>query len=142
MKDIDWKRLVVVTATHGEKYLGYVPPEEEPESYLDRHAEGQKPIKLLDARNLVSQVQPNINPDGRLAGMGRILLLMPIDMLKGALPVQRLIPSSWYFPFENGEYVQMKIQELLKHAEENEVRVSAAEAGIVTGAAPMPRHRS
>jgi len=82
MNEIDWKRLVVVTATHGEKYLGYVPLEvEDPTAYIDEHATAITPVRLCGARNLVSQVQPNIDERGRMVGMGRVLLLMPIDML-------------------------------------------------------------
>jgi hypothetical protein len=139
MNDIDWKRLVVVTASHGERYLGFVSQEiEDPVAYLDSHATALTPIRLYQVRNLVSQIQPSSDAKGRVV-IGRLLLLVPVDMMKGAMDSHRMIPSSWYFPVENGEDCQKRVREILKNAEDSELRASAVEAGLIVAAPGRPQ---
>lgn len=126
MNEIKWNRIVVVTALHGEKYLGYVPGEvKTPSEYIRDRCSQRLPITLEDARTLVSQVQ--VGPRGEI---GRMLLLMPVDFWPGPIPSINIVPSSWSVPADN-EQAKKQIEKLLQHAEENESRFSASEAGLV-----------
>lgn len=139
----DWKRLVVVTAIHGEKSLGWLPEDvEDPKAYIEGKAAKGEHIVLHEARNLVGQASPSYDPaTGRLMGIGRMLLLLPFDALTGPLPTQHIIPSTWYFPGEF-THVRSKIENLLRQAVELETSLSASEAGIVQpGAGPMAVRR-
>jgi hypothetical protein len=138
MGEINWERLVVVTAVHGEKYLGWLACEDiDPKKYLEEHGQAGSPITLQDARNLVSQAQSNVDHQGNVLGVSRFLLLMPIDVLNGPLPSLQVIPSSWYFPGENGDDCKKKIGSLLSQAVEQEARLSAAAAGLVAPVLPL-----
>jgi hypothetical protein len=132
MNDIDWTRLAVVTALHGEKCLGWLQEEiEDPKAYLEEKATKGEPIILHEARNLLGQASPSYDQTtGKLLGIGRMLLLMPFDALTGPLPSLHLIPSTWYFPGEF-EHVKPKVENLLRQAVELETSLAAAEAGIV-----------
>jgi hypothetical protein len=135
MSTFDWDRLVVVSATHGEKFMGEIPPEEnDPEEYLDHCLRTSTPVELHRVRNLISQVQPQVGARGQLEGMGRILLLMPIDMMSGPLSVMKLQVSSWYFPKDSE--CKRKIDELYAHAEKNEMAMMAQEAGLTLAGTP------
>lgn len=131
MRDIDWERLVVVVAIHGEKFLGWVPPEcEHQEKYMKDAAQSGGPVRLLNARNLVGQCNPSVDASGNVIGIQKLLLLMPIDGHNGPLSEYYVVPSSWYFPKNTGEYGQVKISGLLEHALEMEARMTAAAAGL------------
>lgn len=128
--NVNWERIVVVAAVHGEKFIGWVPEDVgDPKKYLEKHGAERTPITLQDVRNLVGQASPNLDANGNILGVSKLLLLMPIDMFNGPLFNHHVVPSSWYFPAEN-EKCKRKIEELLHHAVETEARLSAAEAGI------------
>jgi hypothetical protein len=131
MDNFDWKRLVVVTAVHGEKSLGWLPETvDDPVAHLIEHTTNKTPITLHEARNLVGQASPSYDQSGKLMGIGRMLMLLPIDALTGPLPTQYVIPSTWYFP---GEFPQVrkKIEGLLRQAVELETGIAASDAGII-----------
>jgi len=132
MSDIDWTKLVVVTALHGEKCLGWLPEEiKDPKAYLEEKVTKGEPIVLHEARNLIGQVSPSYDQStGKLMGIGRMILLTPFDALIGPLPSLFLIPSTWYFPGEF-EHVRAKVEGLLRQAVEFETSLAAAEAGII-----------
>lgn len=129
MSDIDWKRLVIVAAVHGEKYLGWLPDEPLARDFLERGPKGG-PIKLLDVRNLIGQSSPQIGPGGTVMGFTRLLLLMPIDTTVGPVPELYVIPSTWYFPGDHGDEAKEQIKNLLKHAVDGEERMRARMVGI------------
>jgi len=130
MKDLNWDRMAVVTALHGEKYLGWIPEEMgDPKKYLDENCTAGKPVVIHDARNLMGQAQPNIDARGNILGISKMLLLMPIDAMNGPLPVINVISSTWYLVPEN-DSVRKKFEELLNASVETEARLSASDAGI------------
>lgn len=141
MSDINWPNLVVVAATHGEKFLGWVPNDVgDPKRYLEERGRAGLPIRLQDVRNLVGQATPSVSRQGDIVGISKMLVLMPIDMLNGPLPAHNVIPSSWYFPTENGDECKKLVEDLLKQAVETEARLSAAAAGLhLAGAIPGQR---
>lgn len=131
MSDINWERLAVIVAMHGEKFMGWVPEEcGDPKKYLEERGQAGRPARLQDVRNLIGQASPNVDRQGNILGIQKLLLLMPVDMLNGPLPEHNIIPSSWYFPGENGDACKKQIEELLTHAVETEARLTAAAAGL------------
>lgn len=140
MSDINWERLVVVTAIHGEKYLGWVPSEiEDPKKYLDEHGWETRPVVLTDVRNLIGQASPNVSPQGKLLGFSKVMLLMPLDLLDGPIARYHILPSAWYFPGEHGDDCKKHVEELLHQAVENEAQMSARSAGLHL-AGTLPRN--
>lgn len=130
MKDINWSRLAVVTAIHGEKFVGWIPEEAgDPKKYLDEHGLAGKPIELQDVRLLVGQATPSIDQRGNIVGISKMLLMMPIDVMNGPMTLMHIIPSVWYLVPEN-EAIQKKIEDLLNNSVETEARLSAADAGL------------
>jgi hypothetical protein len=139
MTDINWERLVVVVALHGEKYLGWIPAElGDPKKYVEERGLEGKPIRLEDSRNLIGQASPKLDSRGNLAGFTKFMLLMPLDTLNGPMPSIYILPSSWYFPGDHGEVSRRQVEELLKHAVETEDQMKAAAAGLHL-ASVMPR---
>lgn len=126
MNDINWERLVVVTAVHGEKYLGWIPLTiENPKQYLTDCAQNRLTVQLQDVRNLISQISENQR------GVSKVTLLMPIDMVEGPLEHLDVVPSSWYFPGETGgDGHKKKIEDLLEFSVENETRMKAKAVGL------------
>lgn len=133
MNETDWNHLIVISSLTGERYMGWI-REEDPREYVAEKAKLNEPVEVSDARLLISQVQPNIGPGGRVLGFAKMVLLMPIDVLNGPLPTHNVLASSWYFPKDTGG-TRRKFEELLRQAEESEQQLSAADAGLVTGTA-------
>jgi len=141
---LQWDRLVIVCAQHGEKFLGWVPPHNEleemgcesPKDYLRRHMLNGSPAELRDVRILASQLQAT--PDGRggIAAIGNLMVLMPVDMFPRGMEKHYVRVSTFYFPSDN-EDCRPLVKNLLKDAIQMEARrelqkakASAAEAGI------------
>lgn len=120
----DFERIVIVTAQHGEKFLGWIPGEVDPVEYME-----QKSIVLKDARLVATQQQPRMNARQEVVGISVLVALLPVDMFPGAVPTMRLNPSTWYFPSENVK-TKKQIERLINAAEQNEVASQAEEAGI------------
>jgi hypothetical protein len=120
----DFNRIVVVTAQHGEKFLGWVPKGVVPGEYLEKPS-----IVLHDVRLLATQQQPKLNAAQQVVGMSVLIALLQIDMFPGPVPTMHLHPSSWYFPFENPK-TEKKIKQLIDAAEQNEKVNQAIEAGV------------
>lgn len=140
MKEIQWDRLAIVTATHGEKYIGYIPKDlgDNPKAYIEDQTMHGLPVILEEVRNVIAHIQPNFSQRGEMLGMGRLILLMPIDMWTGPAARIQVRASSWYFPADN-EKVKPHIEKMYRSAEENEAQLAAAEAGIVPGSVRVPR---
>lgn len=143
MKDIDWERLVVVTAVHGERCLGWVPqePNLDPKKYLEERGQAGLPIKLQDVRNLVSQTTPSVDTRGNIVGLSKMLMLLPIDLFNGPLRELHVIPSSWYFPGDNSDDCKKQVVDLIEQAVETETRLSATAAGLHLVGGPLPPPR-
>jgi len=125
----NWDSMVVVTARHGEKFLGWVNPDEkDPKAYVEKCVVANRPVELHQARILVSQLRAQEGPDGN-AMVGNILFLMPIDMFSGAIEKCPVMASSWYFPSDSPD-CRKSIVGLLENARQMEVRRAAVEHGI------------
>ena len=122
MKDFD--RIVVVTAQHGEKFIGWVPEGEDPAKYMESPT-----VLIKNARLLATQQQPKFDARQNVVGVSVLVAMIPIDMFPSAMPNLRVHPSSWYFPFENRE-TEKKIEQLLAAAERNEGINRAIDAGL------------
>lgn len=122
---LDFERLVVVTASHGEKFLGEVPDGKDPQDYLENES-----IILHNVRLLATQHQPKMDARQNIVGVAVLTALLQVDMFPGPVPVMRLHPSSWYFPTENEEAVN-KLKQLIDRAEANETKNRAQDAGLV-----------
>lgn len=138
----NWERLVVVTAVHGEKYMGWIPEEKgDPKKYMDDSRSNSLPIVLLEVRNYLSQAQPNVDPSGRVTGVAKMQVLLPLDMFPGALKKMSVLASAWYFPSDDPR-CKKPISDLLEGARRNEKMNSAIAAGItpagVLGKLPPP----
>lgn len=94
---MDWDKIIVAVAQHGEKYIGEW--EQSPGFIFDCMVEG-RPILLKKARQLITQLQINQSPDGRVLGAGTMAFIMPIDGASGAVDIWIDI-SSFYWPKEN-----------------------------------------
>jgi hypothetical protein len=130
MSDIDFPRMVIVTASHGEKYLGFAPKTcQNPNTYIGERAQNREPIELHDVRILMGQMTARQDAKGSVTGVQTFIALMPIDMFDGPVPVFHTLVSSWYFPSENVES-QRKITQLIGAAEKNEMANKAVGAGL------------
>lgn len=139
MKGIDWQRLVVVSSMHGERYLGSVSwTVSDPKKYLEERGQAGLPIRLHDVRNLLGQVSPRVDAEGKLAGFSRMMVLLPLEMINGPLPELYVIPSSWYFPGENGDECKKLVTKMIEEAAEAEIRASATAAGLHLVTGPLP----
>lgn len=130
-KDYAWHRMIVVTASHGEKFHGWLPSEvadiNSAYTYLANCKSAGRAIKLLDVRNLLTQVHTQ-----QISGSTQqvsLMVLMPIDMFPGPIPSYSVYPSSWYFPIENVG-CKKPMQQLLVNAERTEVHNKAIISGI------------
>ena len=129
-----WDRLVVVTAAHGEKFMGWVPEAYgDPRKYIANRREENKPILLHEVRNYLSQAQPQMGPQGQLAGVAKLQVLIPMDMFPGAIAEMHIFPSCWYFPSDN-DGCKKPISDILELALQNEKINSAIAAGITPAA--------
>lgn len=138
MNEIDWDRLVVVTATHGEKLLGFIPEHiTDPHKYIEDRTYEHGPIELKNARILLAQMHPSLDPRGRPVGVAKLFLPMTIDLAVGPVSSYFLVPSSWYFPGED-KVVKKRMTEVLRQAETNESQMAAEDAGIIA-ATSMPQ---
>lgn len=117
---IDPERLVVVTTTFGEKFVGHIPP-----YWL---VEANQTLELSNVRSLVSRIQ--ITDRNSSSGVTSMSFVVPIDLASTALPKLWVIPSSWYFPKDTPDILD-KILSLLDLCIKNEVRFKAKDAGIV-----------
>lgn len=130
MNDQDFNRAVIVTASHGEKYLGFVSKEcQNPKQYIDNLALSKEPIELEDVRILMGQMTAKQDSKGSVTGVQTFIALMPIDMFTGPLGKFHTLVSSWYFPYENPE-TRKKIERLIDAAEKNEQMNRTQEAGL------------
>lgn len=126
----DWERLVVVTATHGEKYMGWIPKSKgDPREYMDISRQKNLPVELEEVRNYLSQIQPNTDRAGRVTSMGKMQILVPIDMFPGALKRLSVLASSWYFPSDDPN-CKKPVGSILEGARRNETVNQAVAAGI------------
>jgi hypothetical protein len=130
VEDLDWTRLIVVTAVHGEKCLGFLPEDVgDPKKYVEDRAGQKLPITVHEARNMLGQATPGFDKEGRLIGVRTLTMLLPIDMLTGPMPEHNIIPSSWYFPGDHA-HVKEKVTLLIHQAVELETRMAAEAANI------------
>jgi len=138
MEDLNWDRMVVVTAVHGERFHGWVPMSKgDPHEYLADCASKGRPAEIHNVRNLIGHKEPKLDAMGNFVGMASMMSLMAIDMFPEAMPTYHIIPSCWYFPTEN-DGAKKPMKALIDNAEQNEVRNRAIAAGI-TPAGPVPR---
>lgn len=139
----NWERLVVVTAVHGEKYLGWISKDKgDPRKYMDDSRKNNRPVVLTEVRNYLSQAQPQVS-QGRVTGMAKLQVLMPPDMFPGALKKMSVLASAWYFPSDDPS-CEKPIAEMLEGARQNEKMNSAIAAGITpagVGGMPPPLRR-
>lgn len=130
----DIARIVIVTAQHGEKYLGHIPAEvPDPIAYVRDKAADGKPIMLEEVLLLASQLQTETDARGAIKSVGRFNLLVSVDLVEGALSKLNVIPSAWYFISENpgSEKVLDELIQVSKRNAEEAARVSSAiKAGI------------
>ena len=129
-----WSHAVVVTALHGEKYLGWIDSKEDkPRDCIELCVEESDPLLLLDVRILATQIQQGRDPKTGQMVTGNMVFLMPLDAFPSACPSLKLLISSWYFPVDEKDCLKI-IQQLLvdcKRIEEiNTAARSAAAAGI------------
>ena len=111
----------------GGRYLATI-KHHDPKKYVNEQLGDGLPIKLNDVRQLITQQQPNMQ--GKIVvGVSVLVALINIDMFPGPVPVMHVCPSAWYFPSEN-ERTRKKIEALISAAERNELKNSAADAGI------------
>ena len=131
MNDQDFNRTVVVTASHGEKYLGFIPMDvtESPQVYVEKLAMNRTPIVLENVRILMGQMTARQDAKGSVIGVQTFIALMPIDVFSGPVGKFHTLVSSWYFPSENPE-TRKKIERLIDAAEKNEQCNKAVEAGL------------
>jgi hypothetical protein len=132
MTEIDWERLVVVTAKHGEKFVGTLPEQEDdPKKYIEDRTYEHGPIELSNVRVLAVQTRAIADSRGQPVGIQRAPLLLPMDVLNSPAQSVHIVPSTWYFPVENRE-AKDNLAGLIHQAEEMEARASAEAAGIIT----------
>jgi hypothetical protein len=131
MSEIDWERLVVVTAKHGEKFVGTLPEHESnPKKYIEDRTYEHGPVVLSNVRVLAIQTRAVADARGQPVGIQRTPLLLPMDVLNSPAAVVYVVPSAWYFPADNKE-AKDNLAGLIHHTEEMEARSSAEAAGIV-----------
>lgn len=143
MEKIDWNRLVVVAALHGEKYIGFIPEETQasPQDYMYTQARENKPVCLYHVRTLISQPQMQTLANGQQVIAGFVAVI-PFEFNPGPAEELWVRASSWHFPVNNPES-QEKVQKLLDKAVESEAQIAelerqmdlqdkARDAGIIT----------
>ena len=124
-------RMVLITAPHGERYLGVVPPRYgDIKAYVADCAQKQNPIELYQVRRFHAQSNAEVTPSGKMMGVKTFAALLPIDLFSGPMSTYYVLPAAWYFPFESPEATR-KIEQLIDVAERNEQANRAAEAGII-----------
>jgi len=129
---LDLTKWAVVTAAHGEKFVGQVPADVESAwEYLFEAASNRQPVRLVNARLMLSQY--GTSPTGLGGGIQTMVAFIPIDLADGPMEEINIVPSSWYFPGTTDDIVD-KFTRLLKAAEDaeesNRTRQSAARANI------------
>lgn len=95
---MDWEKLIVATAQHGEKYIGETTLDE---TELTGCMEHKQPVLLRRARMLITQLQINQGPGGQVLGAGTLAFVMPVDGAQGPLERLWIDVSSFYFPKSN-----------------------------------------
>lgn len=137
MSDVErpWSHAVVVTASHGGKYFGWIDSKEDkPRDYMESCAGSSDPMELLDARVLASQIHQGRDPNTGEMVTGNMVFLMPIDAFPHACPRLNTLISSWYFLEDDPENLKI-LQQLLKDCQKiegiNESARKAAAAGIM-----------
>ncbi len=130
---LDLTRWVVVTASHGEKFVGQVPSDvKSPSEYFKEKVAAREPVVLHGARLMLAQY--GTAPGGMGSGIQTMVAFIPIDMADGPIKEINLHPSSWYFS-PAVESIIDKFKRLLSAAEEAEAnnsrRLSASKANIV-----------
>jgi len=122
LESIDWKRLVIVAALHGEKYIGFVPDSlGDPQEYMVRVAKNNEPMRLQDVRTILSQPQMQKLPNGQQVIAGFVAVL-PFEFNPGPAEELWVRASSWHFPVHNVES-QEKIMRLMEKAVESEAQI-------------------
>ena len=123
---IDWDRLVIVAAMHGEKYIGFLPREvEDPDEWMRELGRTNQPVLLHHVRTILSQPQVQKLPNGQQVIAGLVAVL-PFEFNPGPAEELWVRASSWHFPIVN-EKSQEKIMRLLEKAEESEVQIAELE---------------
>ena len=138
-----WSHAVVVTATHGGKYLGWVDTREKPNEYIEACFKEEEPVVLRDARLFVSQIQQTRDKHTGQIVTGNAIFLMPIDAFPHACPVLRIRPDGWYFPADHEECLgvfKALLESSLKIEKLNDDMRKADKAGITlaTSSTPLP----
>ena len=132
-KKLDLTRWVVVTANHGEKFVGQVPEDvKSPSEYFQEKVAARQPVVLHGARLMLAQY--GAAPGGMGNGIQTMVAFLPVDLADGPLEEIHLYPSSWYFP-PSVESIIEKFERLLAAAEAAELnnsrRLSATRANII-----------
>jgi len=129
MSEMDFDRLVIVTASHGEKYAGMVPKGKDPQQYINNQVENRLPIELEDVRLFITHMQGTSNTKGQVVGVKAFSTMVCIDAFPGPMPKCHVVPVFWYVPAEN-ETVLKVFREMVKKAEQNELLNRAGRSGI------------
>jgi hypothetical protein len=132
---LQWDRLVIVCAQHGEKFMGWVPPEvEDPRKHMLECTDKGLVCELRDVRILASQLQAI--PD-RSGGISNLMVLMPVDMFPRGMQKHYIKVSTFYFPSDN-EDCKHQVKALIENAIQMEARrellkikKSAEDAGLI-----------
>lgn len=95
---MDWDKLIVVVAQHGEKYIGEL---EHQRGYIFECMTEGRPIQLKNVRQLITQLQIRQNPNGDVMGAGTMAFIMPIDGAEGPIEEMWLDVAAFYYPKEN-----------------------------------------
>jgi hypothetical protein len=138
MRDVNFEKMVVVTAPTGEKYLGWL-PKDVTFLQMDAAAAEGRTVTLKDVRHLLVQRMPDVGPDGQVRSMRSFMALLPVDMFPGPAPEMKVKPCTWYAPSGSNK-VKKDIIDLIEAAEANELANKAAEANLVlprAGVAPQ-----
>ena len=123
---MDLTQWVIVTSTHGEKYVGRMPSEvQDGAEYFNHCISEHKPVQLSEARLMLAQY----GMGGQDGGIQTMVAFVPIDLSDGPMKEINVVPSSWYFPPASPSVIE-KFERLLKAAEDAEAANRAREAGL------------
>ena len=120
--------MVVITARHGEKYIGEL-ESEDLKRYMNSRISNGEPVELLNARSLIAKSQPIGTPSGEIVGLKNFVCITDIDMSIQPIPMLYVMPSVWYF-VGHLTNIHKHLDQLFQEAEDNEKANKARSAGI------------
>lgn len=123
---IDYSRLIIVAALHGEKYIGHVPKGvKNAPAYMESAAKANQPVRITEVRTILSQPQVTELPTGEKI-IGGMVAILPFEFFPGPADQVWVRASSWHFPAENPGS-KKKIDLMLKSAVESEAKLEQLE---------------